>query len=118
MKHYRIVYSSTVLSDRRRSTTYTQILSLVRACAVRTPKRYGSKQLSRDCFFAAAVEFVVVSLSLSSFSSGFSIFLSLSLKPGEADKQTSYQEIPRLTNTHAEIKSIEHSFFLFLLLER
>jgi hypothetical protein len=56
-----------------------------------------------------------LSLSLSSFSSGFSIFLSLSLKPGAAaaDKQTSYQEIPRLTNTHAEIKSIEHSFFFF-----
>jgi hypothetical protein len=55
-----------------------------------------------------------LSLSLRSFSSGFSIFLSLSLKPGAAaDKQTSYQEIPRLTNTHAEIKSIEHSFFFF-----
>jgi hypothetical protein len=60
-----------------------------------------------------------LSLSLRSFSSGFSIFLSLSLKPGEAaDKQTSYQEIPRLTNTHTRKSNLSNILFFFFFSQK
>lgn len=114
MKHYRIVYSSTVLSDRRRSKTYPNFLSLVRACAVRTPKRYGSKQLSRDSFFAAAVEFVVVSFSLSlslRFLVAFQYFFHSHWNPEQQQRQTN--KLPRDSSPykHTRGNQIYRTFF-------
>lgn len=94
-RHETLPYSL-VLSDPRRS----KIPKF--SCAPNVTEVNSSPEI------LSAVEFVVVSLS---FSSGFSIFLSLSLKPG---RQTN--KLPRfLAYTHTEIKSIEPFFSPLLL---
>jgi len=96
-RHETLPYSL-VLSDPRRS----KIPKF--SCAPNVTEVNSSPEI------LSAVEFVVVSLS---FSSGFSIFLSLSLKPG---RQTN--KLPRfLAYTHTRKSNLSNLFFPPLLLK-